>query len=322
MNRPQERNARPGTVAVVPNGPSQGERTVILFYNTMWDHEVPALPELPAGCEITKDRSRMAEADAVVFHVPQSRLIGLRRKRPGQLWVAWCIESEANWPRLRDPRYMSHFDLTMTYRRDSDVLWGYVPYYGTVDVLASALVAAPRPKDSERPVAMFISSRTDRSGRRDYARELARHIPVDSYGRFLRNRTLTTDLWRSTKLELIARYPFTIAFENSIATDYVTEKFYDPLVVGSVPVYLGAPNVDEYAPGDHCYINVRDYASPRALAAYLKSLLESPDKYDELVAWKRRPLRPQFVSFLESQRSHPVLRLCEAVKRARAENAS
>lgn len=290
---------------------------LVLFYHTMRGSELCLPPDLPTGFEITTDRTRLGEADAVVFHVPDLRFFWLLHKKPGQLWVAWCIESEENYPRLRDPNYMSRFDLTMTYRRDSDVLWGYVPYYTSADNLARALIASPRPKDSERPVVMMISSRVDRSGRRAYARELARHIPIDSYGRFLRNRTLPADTWRPTKLGMIAHYPFTIAFENSIGKDYVTEKFYDPLVAGSVPIYLGAPNVDEYAPGDHCYINVNDHPSPRALADYLKALLKAPAAYEEYMDWKRRPLRPEFLSFLDGQLSHPIFRLCMAVQRAR-----
>lgn len=38
-----------------------------------------------------------------------------------------------------------------------------------------------------------------------------------------------------------------MAFENVIAMDYVTEKFYDPLIAGSVLVYLGAPNIADFA---------------------------------------------------------------------------
>ncbi|CAF4835450.1 unnamed protein product, partial [Rotaria sp. Silwood2] len=32
--------------------------------------------------------------------------------------------------------------------------------------------------------------------------------------------------------------------------DYVTEKLWQPLAAGSVPLYLGAPNIDEWLP---CY---------------------------------------------------------------------
>jgi hypothetical protein len=289
------------------------KHVLILFYHTLWHSPLDLPTELPPGCEITTDRDRSEEASAVVFHVPELRFYDRPKKRMDQLWVAWSIESDANYPRLRNPAFMARFDLTITYRRDADVIWGYVPYYASADNLQRALVAPPRAKDAERPVAMLISSRTDRSGRRAYARELARHIPIDSYGRFMHNRYLPADDWRPTKLELIARYPFTIAFENSIAEDYVTEKLYDPLVAGSVPIYLGAPNVGDFAPGERCYLDVRDYAGPQALAEHVHELLHDRAAYEELLAWKQRPLRPAFQEFLDSQRTHPLVRLCEAV---------
>jgi hypothetical protein len=216
---------------------------------------------------------------------------------------------------------MARFDLTMTYRRDADVLWGYVPYYSSADNLERALRAPPTVKDATRPVVMLISSRIDRSGRRAYARELARHIPVDSYGRFMRNRAIADDGGRQTKLEIIAHYPFAIAFENSIAEDYVSEKFYDPLVAGSVPIYLGAPNIADLAPGERCYVDVRHHAHPRALAEYLRHLLGDRVAYEEFFAWKQQRFQDAFRAFLGSQRRHPIARLCDVVGRRLAERA-
>lgn len=56
-------------------------------------------------------------------------------------------------------------------------------------------------------------------------------------------------------MEVMKDYRFTIAFENAIADDYVTEKFYEPLLSGSVPVYLGAPNIDRFAPSRSSFID-------------------------------------------------------------------
>lgn len=292
-------------------------RTLIVFYRLIPGGSLDG--PVPPDFELSDDRARLDEADAVVIHVPTLRLLDRPRKRPGQLWVLWSIESEANHRRLRDPAYLSRFDLRMTHRRDADVIWGYVPYYSSADNLERALAAPPGPKDAERPVAMLISSRIDRSGRRAYARELARHIPIDSYGTFLRNRAIEGDTWRPSKLDVIARHPFTIAFENAMTEDYVTEKLYDPLVAGSVPIYLGAPNVDDLAPGERCLLNVRDFSSPRALAEHLHALLRDPAAYGELLAWKGRPLRPAFRAWLDRQRTPPLVRLCEAVARTLAE---
>ena len=59
----------------------------------------------------------------------------------------------------------------------------------------------------------------------------------------MQNRLLEEDTGRNSKLNLYRKYKFVIAFENAIEEDYVTEKFYDPLLAGSVPVYLGAPSI-------------------------------------------------------------------------------
>jgi hypothetical protein len=49
----------------------------------------------------------------------------------------------------------------------------------------------------------------------------------------------------------------------------VTENFFKPLVAGSVPVYLGAPNIRELATAEHCFIDTADFEGPAELPAYL-----------------------------------------------------
>jgi hypothetical protein len=39
--------------------------------------------------------------------------------------------------------------------------------------------------------------------------------------------------------QTLRRYKFAIAFENSETDDYVTEKFYQALLAGAVPIVLG-----------------------------------------------------------------------------------
>jgi hypothetical protein len=84
------------------------------------------------------------------------------------------------------------------------------------------------------------------------------------------------------------RYKFVFAFENAIQPDYVTEKFYIPLMAGAVPVYLGAPNIKHFAPDPHSYIDVNDFASPEALAHHLLHLHANPKEYARLHAWRER----------------------------------
>jgi len=44
-------------------------------------------------------------------------------------------------------------------------------------------------------------------------------------------------------LELVSKYKFAIAMENGICNDYITEKLWRPLILGTVPITLGAPNI-------------------------------------------------------------------------------
>ena len=286
---------------------------VILLYNVPAD-DIGSWPDACAeGCRFIRDPRRLLQADAVVFHVPTLPAGRPPPKRPGQTWVAYSMESDVNCPALADPAFMAAFDLTMTYRRDADV-WS--PYFGPR--LAADLLRPPVAKTEPAPAVYFCRNSRDRSGRAHYVAELMDHLAVDSYGPSLRNRPLPVeDRGRETKLTVIARYRFTLAFENSISPDYVTEKFFDPLLAGSVPVYLGAPNVEQYAPGRRCVIRVSEFPGPAALAEHLQALAGDDAAYAELLAWKQEGLRPEFLALIDRLRTPAPGRLC-ALLHARA----
>lgn len=44
-------------------------------------------------------------------------------------------------------------------------------------------------------------------------------------------------------IELVSKYKFAISMENGICNDYITEKFWRPLHVGTVPIVLGSPSI-------------------------------------------------------------------------------
>jgi hypothetical protein len=273
---------------------SDSKQIRILIYQGLWD-DLPVANADECGCEIWYDRSRWQEADAIVFHLPQLRVSRFPpRKLPGQFWVAWCMESEAHYPMLaRRAELSAVFDVWMTYQRDSNV---WCPYFGLA--MIPGLQAPPVEKTAARPAVAFMSSPYDQSGRRALLDELMQEMPVDSYGRINRNKPVSLDRPASAKQRTIARYKFTFAFENAISRDYVTEKFFDPLLAGSVPVYLGAPNVEEFAPGHQCFIDASHFDSPQALARYLMQLDADENAYAGYLRWKSEPLRKSFVKMV------------------------
>jgi len=265
-------------------------------------------PELSSCC-LSFDRRLLADADAVVFHVPSVPDLRDIPKRPGQIWAAWSMESDVNYPQLSNIDYMKQFDLTMTYRFDSDVPCAYFGAH-----TPQQIVGRPLPKTERAPLVYIASNSWDRSGRLAYVRELMLYLPVDSYGRSLNNRPLVEDRGVETKLEIYSRYKFTLAIENSRSRDYVTEKFFDPLTAGSVPVYFGAPNIADFAPGERSFVNVEQFHGPRELAEYLLYAAADPAEYESYFIWKQRPLSNKFLSMVERVSKSPFERLCAMLR--------
>lgn len=84
-------------------------------------------------------------------------------------------------------------------------------------------------------------------------------------------------------------YKFYFSFENSICPDYVTEKFFNALKYGMVPVVLG-PGREFYerlAP-PHSFIHVNDFDNVGDLADYLVFLDEHPRIYGKYLEWRTR----------------------------------
>lgn len=285
----------------------------------MWDQPLQIPVDLPAGCQISGDRSLFAEADAVVFHLPSLSPAlfsdGGLLKYPGQKWVAWSAECEAHYPWVADPEFKACFDLQMSYRLDSDVPCTYVPADFQDDLAAwSGRVVD---FDQREPVLAnaFVSSRFDRNGRGPLLLALMERMRVDSYGSVARNRDpVDLDDGASFKLVTQARYKFSFAFENACHPDYVTEKFFQPLLAGSVPVVLGAPNVSAFAPGEQCYIDVRDFNSIDSLVSFLTAVGSDRRRYEQFHAWRRRPLSRSFLRLVSLQRQSLWSRLCSCLQ--------
>ena len=83
-------------------------------------------------------------------------------------------------------------------------------------------------------------------------------------------------VWRgpvTSKLEALSRYRYSLVIENMQLDGWITEKIFDCMRAGCVPVYLGAPDVDRWVPSE-CFVDMRQFAGYSELRAYLHSLGE------------------------------------------------
>ncbi|MBI2623033.1 MAG: hypothetical protein HYW65_00445 [Candidatus Liptonbacteria bacterium] len=76
-----------------------------------------------------------------------------------------------------------------------------------------------------------------------------------------------------SKLQTLSEYAFCLAPENHIARGFLGEALFDCFYAGTVPVYLGASDVETYIP-KNCFIDMRDFANYEELRAFLKSRTE------------------------------------------------
>ena len=71
------------------------------------------------------------------------------------------------------------------------------------------------------------------------------------------------------KKDVLSNYKFTLCFENTKGCrGYITEKIFDCFEAGTVPIYYGAPNVEDYIPKD-CFIDFRDFKDYEELYGFL-----------------------------------------------------
>lgn len=73
-----------------------------------------------------------------------------------------------------------------------------------------------------------------------------------------------------SKFGVLGRAKFVLCFENMVSPGYHTEKLFDAIAGGAVPVYLGDPEITDTVPAG-AFIDYRDAGSPEALHRLLMS---------------------------------------------------
>ncbi|GJQ77277.1 hypothetical protein Trydic_g20701 [Trypoxylus dichotomus] len=192
-------------------------------------------------------------------------------------------------------RYYNNSDLGVI------ILWNHFPitlqHLPDITLLTDMKYFVPIQDKNEQNIApvLYLQSGCETPIQRDlYVRELMKYIPVDSYGACLNNKKLpeklevngTYDVYDEELMKFVAQYKFTLAIENSVCTDYITEKIWRPLIVGSVPIYLGSPTIKDWLPNKRSAILIEEFPDMKALAKYLHTLDADDKLYSEYLEHK------------------------------------
>ncbi|XP_055706632.1 alpha-(1,3)-fucosyltransferase C-like [Phlebotomus papatasi] len=285
------------------------EPKVILLYEVPKWMETVYVEKLDvdADCVITVNKNYFSDIkkyDALVFSGQENWTVNEvfpAERSPYQYYIFADLEC----PFLSRHKFLNVsteiYNLTMTYRRDSDIYWPY-GFISNQDVSYISDPQAPiwkspifeddfnsevihKVKKKKKLAAWFVSNCYATSGRKKLAEVMKKHMDIDIYGKCgtLRcDRSNEGDCYRLVE----ERYYFYLSFENSLCNDYITEKVFNVMQFYIVPVVYGGANYSNHLP-PHSYINANDFESATKLATYLKNLTTNIDDYMKYFWWKK-----------------------------------
>ncbi|XP_055715854.1 alpha-(1,3)-fucosyltransferase C-like [Phlebotomus papatasi] len=262
---------------------------------------------LDVDCVITADKNYFSDIkkyDALVFSGSDNWSVNEvfpTERSPYQYYVFADLES----PFFTKHKFLNIsaeiYNLTMTYRRDSDIYWPYgfisdkhVSYISDLQAPIWKLPSFENDFNTElyhkvrtktKIAAWFVSNCNATSGRNDLVEVMKTHIDIDIYGKC---GTLQCDKNNQSDCYKLVeeRYYFYLSFENSLCKDYLTEKVFDIMKYYIVPVVYGGANYSNYLPS-HSYINANDFESATKLAIYLKNIVANIGDYNKYFWWKK-----------------------------------
>lgn len=82
------------------------------------------------------------------------------------------------------------------------------------------------------------------------------------------------------KNKILSKFKFCICFENNEITGYISEKIFDCFKAKCVPIYRGAPNIDNFIRKE-CYIDARKFKNYQELYNFIVNMKE--DKYNSYI---------------------------------------
>jgi len=280
-----------------------------------------------------------SDYDVVIFHMsnlhyqyPEYYKIP-PHKPQGQVWIAACGEpfnrpaTGIDCSLFNDTTVMKHFDYTSSFSLGSD-------FPAIQDPIIESVMRLDIPDFASRgpELATMVFSDCGGGGREEWAKKLLKSFEdkgrgdaLLSYGQCMHNAKEPTcdgdqevgfpgnyKRW----INRCGSRPFKFVMENMQEPWYVTEKIWDALAEGAIPVYWGASEVKRWMP-EGSYLDVGDFQSTDALVDRMLAFTEAD--FAAAYAWKTQPAS-QWEGWMKAWRlSHYTLvpRLCEAAAKGK-----
>ncbi|XP_054084104.1 alpha-(1,3)-fucosyltransferase B-like isoform X2 [Zeugodacus cucurbitae] len=292
----------------VKNAHNAESSPCIVLWWTNIGVEKMALEEILCGynkCFFTNNREYLPQAKAILFYASSLSWHDLPLPRqPEQIWALLHEESPRNVLEFLFEDTLQHFNYTSTFSRYSDFPLTINALPDITEITNPKYVVTIGSKNIARnqlaPILFLQSDCSTMSARTNYVEELMQYIPIDSYGRCLNNRQMPeslqhdflNNLYTEAMYRFIGQYKFMISIENGVCEDYITEKYWRPLIAGTVPIYFGSPSIRDWEPHNHSTIYITDYQNPKELAKCILELDKNDNEYVKYLQHKYKQIKP------------------------------
>ena len=297
---------------------------VVYQNNNMPGDILPDMVADDSSYTVVWSRAPQPGVDAVVYF---NHYTFNRRKHdricPDALKILYIYEPAAVDPIQYTRRIWEQFDEVLTwntYLTESSPAFTFeagayydLPY--PVDYGVAPPDALPDPSAREKALCQICSDKYSiapgelYSERRRVARWFHQHgvTRMDVFGL----RPMNTPNYRGLcrKRETLSRYRYALCFENTYhpqwSRGYVSEKIFDCMALGVVPVYYGCSNVAERIP-ETCFIDFRNFDTLDELDTLLQEMSDEEylERVDNMAAFFQQYNPPQ---------RHSVHRMYETV---------
>ena len=294
---------------------TENDKKTILFWNSYWDWRhfqmgvgnrgFKKCPNF-GNCYTTTLRSKLfnpsEKIDAIVFHgvglkIEEIQALKAERAKIPKLnhgvepvFVLFMLESPMG-ANLTSSVFDDFFNLTFTYRSSADVSR---PYGAIVENRRQQLkpvnfdddVINSRPKD----IAWVVSHCETENHREDFVEAMKKansSLKIDIFGKCAAQPAPELPDGAEAYQEIAKTHKFYLSFENSNCFEYVTEKFFNALKYGLIPIVYGGLTSQDYAEiaPPNSFIYAEDFSSPELLMKELERISSDSEILNSYLAW-------------------------------------
>ena len=258
----------------------------INFSNAVKDASETCRTSSGGGCVMLTDISYASSADVVFrmhwYHNPSKHKV---RYCYPQIMSFLNTEKEGMFFRTRP--IIKHAEISINSHLSADVIFHegcqkrYTSYINSYKPV--------QPESRQGAVVMLSDCHAgDRQWRTDYIKKLMTFVHIDSHGQCFHNvedkEDRYTRNWKDKAIVTMSKYRVAIMFENGVEEGYISEKIFLAYAAGCVPVYMGAPDIHYWVPGNHSYVDASKFEGPEKLAEHIKKILTDDKVYKSYIS--------------------------------------